>query len=150
MSAVTEYMRSINLGLYAGIAANADKLYALADTAMAWREATEAYEEGGGGSIFTENPPRHSMSARTYNGIASILVDLALDVAASPEYRAGLARSEAEGRRIGRIQNAKRSARASENRRAKELGHCPRCVNGYIPNQIQDGGICYRCNGTGR
>lgn len=140
---IADRMRSITLDLFSCLTADADKLFALADTAMAWREATEEFEEGGA-------VPRRSMTAATYAGVGSILGDLALDVADSAEYRAALGRSNAESRRIGNIQIGKQRARAAENRRARELGHCPRCINGYIPGARQDGGVCYRCGGSGR
>jgi hypothetical protein len=49
-----------------------------------------------------------------------------------------------------RAQSARRKARRTENAKAIALDHCPRCVNGYIPNMPVDGGICYRCYGSGR
>ena len=68
----------------------------------------------------------------------------------SPAMVALRAKERRDGIAAARAMGARRKARAAENRRAKEMGCCPRCVNGYIPNMPIDGGICYRCNGTGR
>ena len=136
--------RSIPLALFVCLTDDANRLISLADLATDRRERTEDFEDG------IEAAPRLPMTYPTYVGVASILQDLALDVAASAEYRSALARSEADSRRLGAVQNAKRRARANENKRARETGRCPRCVNGYIPNMPIDGGVCYRCNGTGR
>lgn len=68
-----------------------------------------------------------------------------------PEVVAARYRSEVAAAHAAlQAQTARRRARYAENARAMALGRCPRCIGGYIPNMPVDGGVCYRCGGSGR